>query len=106
MPEQQPLVFDQPLPLNVTFEGITYDAALDRTRLGKQLKAVLELMDDGHWRTLREIADTLGYPEASVSARLRDFRKERMGFMTVERRRRGEGKRGLWEYRLVSRETP
>jgi hypothetical protein len=39
-----------------------------------------------------------GFPEASISARLRDFRKEQFGKHVVERRRRSQGQ---WEYRLI-----
>ena len=80
------------------FDGETYESALDKLRLGKQLLSVRLLMYDGVWRTLREIANELGIPEASASARLRDLRKERFGSHRVERRRRGEEKRGLFEY--------
>lgn len=70
----------------------------DRVRLGHQFKGVRDLMNDGQWRTLGEIFAALGmgFPEASVSARLRDLRHNGR---TVERRRRGPS-RGLWEYRL------
>ena len=89
----------------VYFDGETYSPSLDKHRLGAQLQAVYGLMRDGAWRTLREISDALStperiVPEASVSARCRDLRKDRFGAFTVARRRRGEGKRGLFEYRL------
>ena len=72
----------------------------DHLRLGAQAAAVYRLMSDGRWRTLREIAAAVDAPEASVSARLRDFRKARFNSHDVQRRRRFEGK-GVWEYRLV-----
>jgi hypothetical protein len=78
----------------------TYVPALDRSRLSRQLVRVRDLMGDGRWRTLEEIAAVTGDPAQSVSARLRDLRKPRHGALTVERRRRGEGKRGVWEYRV------
>lgn len=78
-------------------DGATYDPALDYSRLGKQARAVFEYMQSGEWRTLEEISAATGYPEASVSARLRDFRKERFGGMQMSGRRRSAG---LWEYRL------
>ena len=83
------------------FDGITYDPVLDKHRLGKQLQAVYGLMRDGYWRTLEEIAHAVGIPEASASARLRDLRKDRFGAYTIERQRRGDGVRGLFEYRMV-----
>jgi hypothetical protein len=77
-------------------KGATAEA-IDVPRLGKQLQAVFALMSDGAWHTLAEIAAVTGAPEASASARLRDMR--RMG-RSVARRRRGDPKHGLFEYRL------
>ena len=92
-------------PVLPRFDGATYDKALDQPRLGRQVLAVLALMQDGRWRTLREIADVIEAPEASVSARLRDLRKDRFGQYVVDRRRRGEPSRGAWEYRLDEAEA-
>mgnify|MGYP000399636281 CR=1 FL=1 len=79
--------------------GRTFDVALDGRRLGAQQQRVCELMADGQWRTLREIADITGDPEASISARIR-------GLDAIagkhEARRRGDGRRGLWEYRWIT----
>jgi hypothetical protein len=58
-------------------------------------------MSDGAWRTLEEIRSRVGGSEAAISARLRDLRKDKFGGHIVESRRRGDGSRGLWEYRLV-----
>lgn len=77
------------------FDGRTYRPELDRGRLNKQLNAVRTLMSDGLWRTLAEIEHETGFPQASVSARLRDLRKSRFGNHTVNRRRRSQG---LYEY--------
>lgn len=77
-------------------DGATYDAALDYERLNKQARRVYNVMRDGMWRSLANIAAHTGDPEASVSARLRDFRKQRYGGLTVQRRR----VEGLWLYRL------
>lgn len=95
MTAQRELVFDGP--------GVTEQ---DTKRLSAQHDRVLRIMRDGQWRTLAELSNatkrfTLSAdPEASVSARLRDFRKPRFGAYTVERRRR-QGHVGLWEYRMV-----
>ena len=88
------------------FDGATYDPDFDHARLTSQLDRVRTLMQDGQWRTLREIADKVGDPEASVSARLRDLRKEKFGAWRVERRRRGAPERGLHEYRLLPPVAP
>lgn len=79
------------------FDGTSFDPARDASRLSAQLDAVRELMLDGHWRTLGEIADQTGHPEASISARLRDLRKARHGSWTVER---VYVRRGLFTYRV------
>jgi hypothetical protein len=80
------------------FDGETYDEARDRARLSRQLNRVWEAMRDRRWRTLGDLAEELGDPEASISARLRDLRKEKFGGYRVRRR---YVRRGLWEYRLL-----
>lgn len=86
---------------NAQFDGVTYDPKLDYQRLSGQLKRVFGVMVKGGWYTLSEIAGHTGdASEAAISARLRDLRKSKFGGFQVERRRRGEGKKGLWEYRL------
>lgn len=86
----------------MSFGGETYDEARDGERLGAQLKDVFALMKDGEWHTLRVLAAHVGASEASVSARLRDLRKEKFGAHTVERDYIGYG---LWQYRLILKEA-
>lgn len=88
-------------PPSLDFDGKTYEAAFDENRLGRQLRAVYGAMKDGMWRTLEELESATHCPQASVSARLRDLRKEKFGGFVVERRSRGERARGLFEYRLT-----
>lgn len=78
-------------------DGQTFDRARDGVRLNAQAQAVFSYMSHGQWRTLADIAAATGHPEASVSARLRDFRKPSMGGYTVERRYIANG---LYQYRL------
>jgi hypothetical protein len=85
------------------FDGATFDAPRDEKRLAKQQRAVREVMLDGQWRTLGQIAATVGSPEASVSARLRDLRKLTHGSYQVERR---YVRRGLYEYRVLPPAKP
>lgn len=80
------------------FDGATFQHPLDSRRLSKQFERVRDLMADGRWRTLGEIADTLALPEASVSARLRDLRKPQFGGFLVENERVAGG---LWRYRVT-----
>jgi hypothetical protein len=94
----QPTLFDDPRPAR--FGGETFDPEKDGPRLSGQLAAVKELMSDGHWRTLAEIAGGVGGSEAGVSARLRDLRKGGFGGHTVERKRLSGG---LYSYRVLLR---
>ena len=79
---------EEPAQRLLIFDGETYDHAKDSPRLTTQYRAVFALMLDGGWRTLREISSSTGFPEASISARLRDMRKKRFGEHTVKHRRR------------------
>lgn len=79
-------------------DGETYERSRDYARLNAQHKRVYKAMKDGHWMTLYDIALITGDPEASISARLRDFRKKRFGEHVVNRRHL-QG--GLWEYQLI-----
>lgn len=92
--EQQPTLFDKPLP----FAGVTYSYEKDCKRLTGQLHRVFNAMKGGEWFTLGELKDLVGGSEAGISARIRDLRKPSFGGYKVDRRRR-EG--GLWEYKLT-----
>lgn len=83
------------------FDGAV-DPALDHGRLSLQLNRIRDLMLDGSWRTLDEIAMATHAPTASVSAQLRNLRKIRFGAFEVSKRRRGLGALGLWEYQVNS----
>lgn len=77
----------------------------DVDRLSTQLEAVREVMLDGKPRTLAELAQVVHLvtgkraTEASVSARLRDLRKEKFGGYLVERTRTDGG---LFRYRVMA----
>ena len=79
-------------------DGDTYDDIRDRLRLNRQARSVYDLMIDGQWRTLAEISEATGEPEASISARLRDFRKDRFGAHVVDREYLADG---IWRYRVL-----
>ncbi len=89
-------------PLPMWFDGMTYDPDRDEKRLSKQISKVWRAMNDGRWHTLYGLSENTGVPEASVSARIRDFRKPRFGDHTVDRRC---GERGQWWYRLIPKVT-
>lgn len=79
------------------FDGATYDHARDHERLGKQMQAVYEVLRDGGWHTLSELSERTGYPEASISARMRDLRKAKFGGHRIER---DYVANGLFRYRM------
>lgn len=87
-------------PKRGLFAGDAYDPKHDDARLTGQIERVFELMKDGRWRTLGEIEEATGDPQASISAQLRHLRKERFGGHEVEKQPRGDRSHGLFEYRL------
>ncbi len=88
-----------------SFDGVTYEPKFDATRLRGEMSRVYMVMENKScgqsWFTLNEISQLTGDPEASISARLRDLRKAKFGSHTVNRRRRGDPKRGIFEYQLL-----
>jgi DNA-binding NarL/FixJ family response regulator len=82
------------LPL---FDGAVIDHKVDQKPLEKQLKAIYNLMQDGVYRSLSDIATKLNIGESSVSAQLRNLRKERYGGFEVQKTRVDR----LWLYRLA-----
>jgi hypothetical protein len=93
MNSMKDLLGDQPC----VFGGSTFEPSRDFERLTLQGQRVAQVMENGNWLTLSEIARRTGDPEASISARLRDLRK--IG-RTVERE---YVERGLWRYRLKTK---
>jgi len=90
-----------------TLAGFGGAATLERSdvaRLSSQLHAVRSIMSDGRYRTLEEIAQLVTQitgkkaTEPSVSARLRDLRKDKFGSLIVERRLVAPG---LFQYRVI-----
>jgi hypothetical protein len=71
---------------------------LDGARLGDQAQRVFGAMSDGMWHTLAELSQRTGDPEASISARLRDFRRDGRWHDHVRSssRRCSDGARGTW----------
>tara|TARA_R100000808_G_C2149543_1_gene157972 strand:- start:1287 stop:1676 length:390 start_codon:yes stop_codon:yes gene_type:complete len=68
------------------FAGQTYDERRDGDYLSSLYDRVVEFMGDGRYHTLQEIQHACGGTEASVSARLRDMRKDEFGAHKVEAR--------------------
>ena len=82
-------------------DGTTFTPDRDGDRLNRQMRLVYSAIRDERWHTLEEISQATGQPEASISARIRDFRKDRFGGHTVNRR---YIRKGLWEYQLQHNE--
>lgn len=78
--------------------GATYEHEEDYVRLNKQASDVWRAMFDRRWHTLNELQMVTGHPQASISARIRDFRKPQFGAHTVDRIRITGG---LFSYRLI-----
>lgn len=89
-------------PVARAFDGKTYEPEEDHVRLKGQLWRVFQLMSDGQWRTLDQIAFVVGGSEASISARLRDLRKEKYGAREIGRERVTGG---LFRYRMTPLNT-
>lgn len=70
----------------------------DFDKFNAQAKRVWNQTVGRGWFTLDRIAAETYDPVQSISARLRDFRKEKFGSHTVERR---QIERGVFEYKVV-----
>lgn len=83
------------------FAGADYQPDLDYVRLASHLERIRALMLDGRWRTPAEISHEIQLPPtADITKQLRHLRYPEHGQHRVERRRRGEGRAGLYEYRV------
>lgn len=80
------------------FDGESYLPLWDERRLSTLLGRVYAALRSGEWRTLAELSAACGGSTASVSARIRDLRKERFGGHVIERKRVGDG---VFAYRLI-----
>lgn len=82
----------------LVFDGADYDHERDGKRLAKNHFKLKELMQDQRFRTLSEISAITHIPEASVSAGLRDFRKEKFGRHILNK---NYLENGLYSYQLI-----
>lgn len=78
------------------FNGADYVPERDNERLGNQLQRVKAAINCGQWKTLGQLEQETGDPQASISAQLRHLRKPRFGSYSIERRHIANG---LYEYR-------
>jgi hypothetical protein len=82
----------------INFNGSDYVPERDNVRLSGHTALIFDFMKSGEWYKLKEISAKTGTPEASVSAILRHFRKERFGGHTVNKLHHGYG---LYSYQLI-----
>lgn len=82
------------------FNGADYNSEEDYNRLTGQMQRVFAVMIDRQWRDLQTIAEKCGDPETSVSAQMRNLRKDRFGGHTVLKKRVGKPGSGHYEYQL------
>lgn len=84
----QPELFDWKPPAPPVIlgdrDGVTIVPERDTKRLNAQAQRVWNVLSDGRWYSLSEIAAITHDPEASISARIRDLRKPKFGGFTVE----------------------
>ena len=84
----------------MTFQGATYEPRHDKERLTRQLDRVRVTMLRGEWWTLQHLYMRCGGSLPGISARIRDLRKAPWHYV-IERRRKGDPKDGVFEYRLL-----
>jgi DNA-binding Lrp family transcriptional regulator len=82
-----------------TYVKSAFKPILQENLKRRQVDLVFDLMADGRWRTLSEISKRLKQPIQSVSARLRDLRKDEYGGYEVLRERSDKNRTYL--YKLV-----
>ena len=80
------------------FDGDHYDPIMDRERLTGQMKDVYDCIKNNKWWTVDELHSATGHPHASISAQLRNMRKDRFGGIEVTGRYRS-GTR-IFEYKI------
>lgn len=97
------------------FHGSQFEPALDRARLSRQVHRIRAYMLGCGWQTLREIRQALEslyapaiFPEASISAQLRNLKRAPFHNRLEKRRRISAAPAshisrasGIWEYRVL-----
>ena len=69
-----------------------------KERMDSRNKAIFKVMKNEKWFTLKEINELTGYPSATASAGIRDFRKSQFGSNIVEKNYLGKG---IYQYKLI-----
>ena len=84
----------------IYFNGSDYVPSYDQKRLTKQIYIIKDLMLKSGFVTLQDIENVTGFPQASISAQLRNLKKERFGGYILEKRRTENKESGTFEYKL------
>lgn len=84
--------------VTMKFDGSDINQPRDSERLTGQMERIMNCLNLGCWWTLNQLTEQTGDPPASISAQLRNLRKERFGSHVIEKRYVDNG---LYEYRLV-----
>ena len=81
------------------FDGETYDKNRDQVRLSRQIDKVQQFLEGNDYVTLDEISAATDIKNiSSISARIRDLRKDRHGNRVVDRKYISDG---LYSYKLM-----
>jgi DNA-binding Lrp family transcriptional regulator len=81
----------------VSFDGEDMDQERDGERLNRQMNIIRERMENAGWLSVQQLSNELGFPATSVSAQIRNLRKDKFGGRYVERRYQGNG---LYQFKL------
>ncbi len=88
----------------IKFHGSDYEPRLDMERLTKQLEVIEVIMKDGKWRTHSHLRRITGFKETSIARQIRNFRNTESRY-TLQKRRCQKPEWGMFEFRLVPKET-
>src|SRR5688572_12420258 len=102
-------LFDQKPKRKRKFHGADFVESRDQSRLERQIDRIFNVMKDGVWRSVDEIAEltkdeTTGfaYKATSISAQLRNLKKPENGSHTLNRRHEGNG---FYRFQIIPSEA-
>jgi len=68
------------------FDGLDARTEPDRIRLSGQCLDIYNILLDGKWHTVAEIEQLTGFMGTSISAQIRNLRKDRFGCHDIEKK--------------------
>jgi hypothetical protein len=81
---------------NTRFDSGIVLTEKEQNGLTDQLDNIFNVLSDGLWHTVAEVAGIFGYQHTSVDAQFRNLRKEKFGGWNVARKKIG----GVSHYRI------